>query len=63
MGHIDDSGKPKSQGESTGKEEEEGSHGNPVKGLNNPIHDGLFLSRFLPLKGVVLLNQGIKKIP
>jgi len=49
MGHIDYSGESKSQGESTGKEEEEGSHGNPVKGLNNPIHDDLFLSG--PLKG------------
>jgi hypothetical protein len=56
MGHIDDSGEPKSQGESTGKEEEEGSHGNPVKGLNNPIHDDLFLSG--PLK-----DDGFVKSP
>jgi hypothetical protein len=52
MGHIDYSGEPKSQGESTGKEEEEGSHGNPVKGLNHPIHDGLFLSGPLTVKGI-----------
>jgi hypothetical protein len=56
MGHIDDSGKSECQGESAGKEKEEGSHGNPVKGLNHPIHDELFLSG--PLKG-----DGFEKNP
>ena len=59
MGHIDDSGKSKCQGESGGQEKEEGSHGNPVKGLNHPIHDGLFLSGPLTVKGMLQTKRSL----